>query len=431
MSTDPTSTADAAGRLMTALRDIPFWLFLALALACNILLFIPQIKNELPPEWHPWLVTTTVLFTCLALVRGLANLAEYKRVTAKSKAERQIFFCQNGRAHWSTTRQPDNSDVTFIHANISARTNVSYEVGLVSVCLVRPKIRGKILDQIILIRHPQSDIYGSTAQSGHFLPPDQSWPVSISLSFRGRTKFKSEDDINAVIQIGDDKGGLHKVCLKLSGQPSPTPSKKPVLEAVYKLTDPVEKEIVAILQSELSRYEKHNRSSGGLGSLHITIDGREIRSIGQDSWSSNSPKNQSIHERPEGGEIISDNLLAMFANYEKQKNDTERQHFVTILLNRLGGPYLSISYFIVCVLWRTGHLPTALNNAKQLPQEDRISFGISNILLMLNGLLRYQYHLFSDNDLDVIENFLDSVNEHPFLIKEKISAIRTARIAKA
>jgi hypothetical protein len=55
-------------------------------------------------------------------------------------------------------------------------------------------------------------------------------------------------------------------------------------------------------------------------------------------------------------------------------------------------------------------------------------FGLSNALMLLNGLLRYRHPDFTDEMLDDIERFLVGLKEHPFQIPEKLAAIRTARL---
>src|SRR5258708_2929482 len=99
-------------------------------------------------------------------------------------------------------------------------------------------------------------------------------------------------------------------------------------------------------------------------------------------------------------------------------------------LGRMDGKaYLRITYFIVCVLWKIGKLREALEKAKaELPQGEINVFGLSNTLMLFNGLLRYRYPDFTNDMLDEIEKFLNGLNEHPFQIPEKIAVIRTARL---
>lgn len=109
---------------------------------------------------------------------------------------------------------------------------------------------------------------------------------------------------------------------------------------------------------------------------------------------------------------------------------TEKEQVGSALMARLGGKaYLPVSYFIVLVLSKIGRLKDALENAKsKLPQGEISVFGLSNVLMLLNGLLRYRHSDFTNETLDDIERFVDGLNEHSFQIPEKLAAIRTARL---
>jgi len=91
--------------------------------------------------------------------------------------------------------------------------------------------------------------------------------------------------------------------------------------------------------------------------------------------------------------------------------------------------YACVAYLIVLVLWKIGLLGEALEAAMfGLPEDDRKDFGLSNALMMLNGLLRYRHPDFTPDMLDTIERFLQGSQEHSFRIPQKIAAIRAQRL---
>jgi hypothetical protein len=230
--------------------------------------------------------------------------------------------------------------------------------------------------------------------------------------------------------ISDDEGFeeiLSLDLLVLSGKPA-EPA-RPAMELVSSITNPVEKEVATVLQAEMSRYEKCGRRVGGLGSVRLIVDGRETVGVGTDSWNPHSATNQSICEVPDTCDLRSDNLEALMAFYERLTTP-EKKQFASALLARLDGKaYLPVSYFIVCVLWKIGRLNDALEKAKaNLPQGEIKVFGLSNVLMLLNGLLRYRHPDFTNAMLGDIERFLVGLKEHPFQIPEKLVAIRTARL---
>lgn len=160
------------------------------------------------------------------------------------------------------------------------------------------------------------------------------------------------------------------------------------------------------------------------------IDGREVTGVGSDMWNPNSPKSQSLYDKPDAVQLRSDNLEALAVFYGSLATAGEREQFVSALLGRMDGKaYLAVTYFVVCVLWKIGLLREALERAKaKLPQGEIKVFGVSNTLMLFNGLLRYRHPDFTPEMLDDIEKFLEGMNEHPFRIPEKIAAIRTARL---
>jgi len=246
---------------------------------------------------------------------------------------------------------------------------------------------------------------------------------------------KAREKVNAHAVIFVDQFGnrhtVRKVTFISHDVEQSKPAKRPQ-ELVYEITDPVEKEVVSVLKSELARYEMCGRRVGGLGSVHLVYRGRSATGVGTDSWIADSPANQLIVSDPGEAALHSDNFDALVSYYDHLTKDEERSRFIAALTNRLDGGkgYLEVSYFIVFVLLKLGHLESALKKAKQdLPPGEQKAFGLSNILMLLNGMLKYRHPDFTSNMLDQIERFIHDLNEHPFLIPQKLSAIRASRLA--
>lgn len=204
-------------------------------------------------------------------------------------------------------------------------------------------------------------------------------------------------------------------------------------EFPYQIADPIEKEVVSVLKAEIGRFEQCGRRVGGLGSIHISYQGRAFTGVGGDSWTPDSPKNQLIAPDPESAAVKSDNLDALVSFYRGLASDGDQKRFISALLERLDGKrgYLDVSYFIVAVLFTIGHLGEALQKAKRdLPLKDSKLWGLSNVLMLINGLLRYRHVDFTSEMLDDVERLIHGLDEHPFLIPAKVAAIRAARLAK-
>ena len=224
-------------------------------------------------------------------------------------------------------------------------------------------------------------------------------------------------------------------------------------EAIYKLQNQIEKKVAATLKDEISRYQKYGRQSGELGSICALCKGRQIKSIYQDSWtSSQSGERQEILNDSQGATVQSENGDALVKLFKSFKDEEDRELFVQVLFTRFSRDkeYYCVSYIILYVLFRVGRLTNALNIAKaslskkkdppyifwQRKSENRLlepyqRYGFSDLLGLINGMLRYEHRSFTNEELDSIEEFIDDLDEHTFRIKEKINSIRSFRVSES
>jgi len=339
-----------------------------------------------------------------------------------------------GQCHWNMTKQTDGSTTTQISVRLLVKNLTAAPLGLVNVRLMRPKIPGEVVCEDVSIRSVRGNLYGSAVHSGHMIPPKQALPATIMLIIRGTPKQQASEVLHVTLGVTDDEGNEQRIKVPLRGFASPpkqAASAVPV-EAAFEIKDPIAKEVVSVLQSEIGRYDKCGRQAGGLGSVHIVYKGSALLGVGGgDAWNLNSPKNQSIVDDPVAARLESDNLEALITFYGRLSAEDERRRFLTALMDRLGEDkgYLRVSYFIVCALWKAGHLDKALAQARErLPRGDNKVFGLSNVLLMLNGLLRYRHADFTSEMLDDVESFVHGLEDHTFQIGEKIASIRARRL---
>jgi hypothetical protein len=423
-------------KFVGVLKDIPFWALLALGMAADILSFTPGIKAQLPKDISSWLLVSVVLFNTLAVVRAASLCMEAWRNHLARLAARRTFHLSPDemQSFWAMARQRDDSTTTQLVVRFLAKNLTDAPLGLVNARLIHPTIRGEVIHSDVMVRGTNSNLYGSAAHSGHGVPGRSSLPGTASIMIRGTRKHPPQSALTVVIGITDDEGNEQRLKLSLRGTgviPNEEKATAVPVEPVFSIADPIEKEVVSVLQAELGRYDKHGRERGGLGSVHIVYGGRVLSGIGTDAWNPDSPKNQSVVEDPQAAVLESDNMKALLARYQLLSNDKERERFAAALLGRIDakGPYLRISYFIVCVLWQIGGFSEALVRVKTLPEEEIKVFGLSNVLLMLNGLLRYRHPDFTQEMLDQIESLVHCLKkEHTFTIAEKVAAIRAYRL---
>jgi hypothetical protein len=425
-------TAGIGTKIIEVLKDLPLWLLTGLAASAGVLLWVPSFAASLPPPIRPFVVIAGAIFGVLAVVRTIALLLERIPVWRAARDERRRFHltAEPQQSFWSSAKQPDDSIVTHVVARFVVKNRTAEPLALTHARLVKPKIRGEIVHEDVSVRAVDRNIYGDAAHSGHLIPPKMALPASASVMIRGVPRRELGKQVRVKIGISDDEGQEQLLAfdMRVLSAAASEPAKPP-LEMVSSISNPVEREVVTVLQAELARYEKCGRRVGGLGSVHLAIDGCEMTGVGSDSWNPSSPKNQSISANPDACNLRSDNLDALMAFY-KGLPATEKEQFASALLARMDGKaYLPVTYFIVCVLWKIGRLKDALEKAKaNLPQGEIKVFGLSNALMLLNGLLRYRHPDFTNEMLDDIERFLVGLNEHPFQIPEKLAAIRTARL---
>ena len=301
-------------------------------------------------------------------------------------------------------------------------TNISdVDVLICEVSLKKPKTTG-----LVFVRHPQRDIYGR-----YSIPPVCTTEASVSFWIQPPIR-KENEPLVATVRFMDQFGNSHRV-RKVKFQPRPKKKEEsaaPQLEIVSAISNPVEREIVAVVQAEINRYKDCGRKVGGLGSIQTTYRARSYCGVGPDWREADSPNLQALVPDPEQAKIESDNASTLIKFYHSL-NHQQQNDFLNNLVKRLSRetPYASVGYFILFVLYRIGHLKDALKTGKTNLQGDS-AHGFSDFLQLLDGLLKYQYPEFSTQMLDDIEQFSKDVKEHTFRIPERLLTIRTYLLAK-
>lgn len=342
----------------------------------------------------------------------------------------QIAQKMEGNCWWAMGKRGDDPTMqivgSFFISNISPIPVRVPQVELRYGFLARKRVNGMVM----VPRSAEDNLHGF-----YDIPPNETRNAHFDFWVYPPVAKAQEDFTAHSVTFIDQFGNRHsvrKVTFKSQDADRPKPPKRPD-EFVYEIADPVEKEVVSALKSELARYQICGRRVGGLGSVHLVYQGRRFSGMGGDSWTPDSPINQLIVSDSEAASLCSDNLDALMAYYNRLATDAERDRFVSALTNRLDADkgYLEVAYFVVCILLKIGQLDRALQKAKRdLPAGEQKAFGLSNVLMLLNGMLKYRHPDFTSEMLDEIERLIHNLDEHPFLIPQKLSAIRTSRLAK-
>jgi hypothetical protein len=281
------------------------------------------------------------------------------------------------------------------------------------------------LGGFVLVRHPNHNIFGD-----YPILPGTTSEVSVDIWMEPK-EYDENSDLETTVVFVDQFGNEHKVKnfrFRTTKSDEPKEVELPK-ESIHAISDPIEKEIAAVLKAEVDRYKQCGRREGGLGSVQTVFKGKEITGVGSEGRSA-SPKIQSIILDANGEMIQSDNATALINLYRRFKTLNDQTKFFESLLSRLKKDceYSSVGYLIVLVLFRIGRLPHGLQVAKGNLQGDK-TYGFSDVLRLIDGLLRFEHPAFTNELLDEIEKFVEGISEYTFNIHERIAAIRAYRLA--
>ncbi len=301
-------------------------------------------------------------------------------------------------------------------------TNITdQEVKICGARIRKPNVNG-----FMVVRHCNGNIYGDY----DILPHDTT---------EGRADFWIQPPIKKVgepvtldLEFIDQYGNVHLVKkVKFRAPQPPQKVVEPPMESITSIADPVEKEVVTVLQDEIYRYKGCGRRSGGLGSVVLNYNGRITTGVGSDGRKSDSPEQQSIIRDPQNAKIESDNG-AILIGYYQTLGVVEKCRLIDIMVQRISRNtvYAPIGYFFLYVGVRIGAIKDILNRAKVMLKGDN-AYGFSDLLRLLDGMLRYEYPSFKPETLDSIEQFIDGLgDEHTFSIPERIHAIRAYHLSQ-
>jgi hypothetical protein len=302
-------------------------------------------------------------------------------------------------------------------------TNITGDnVYLLAARTTKPKTEGHVS-----IMHPNENIFGS-----YPILPGETTEV-ISDFWIIPPVRKVGEDFKTTVILTDHYGNEYKIKNLIFKGPQPKePNKKELPpEPIHSISDPIEKEVVAVLKAEVNRYKECGRRVGGLGSIQTTIQGKTYTGVGTEWREADSPKNQTIMKDESAVEILSDNVQALMNLYAHLKTDEEKEKYFNSLIERINKQteYAPVGYLILYVMFQLDRLNDAIDKAKKDLQGDG-AYGFSDMLRFLDSLLRFRHTAFSPEMLDYIEKTIDGLNEHTFRISERLAAIRAFRLAR-
>lgn len=399
-------------------------------------------------NYEPWLFLGGLVFVGTEIIRryGGLNIGKESRLATiipwvKHWLNRPVILPHQRPNWWHMGKTGDQKPGMQIVSYWYVTNTTDRPLNILNAYIKKPLTQGHVL-----IKDIHSNYHGSYA-----VPPNTTTDLHADFWITPPICKEGRDltvDIVFVDQYGQKR--IKNNIIIPSDKRKTTSPKKLEEEAIYKLEHDVEKRVASILKDEINRYKKYGRSSGQLGSVYASYQGRKITSIYQDGWtSSRAGERQEIVNDPENAQVLTENGDSLVNYYNDLKEGTDKELLINSLISRLNREkeYYCVSYLIIYVLFRVGHLSDGLAAAsigltpkptfldimlRRKPTEKLLEthqrYGYSDFLGMINGLLRYDHQSFSNNELDIIEEFIANTNEHTFQIGEKINSIRSFRV---
>jgi hypothetical protein len=279
------------------------------------------------------------------------------------------------------------------------------------------------------------DVVGERIING-FSPPEE-LPAQTGLQQPWSTMIDRRPPwfhrhFKARLDFVDVYGNRHRLIATFAAPHKVEKPKQRARENLAAIADPIEADVVAVLRTELTRYENCGRIRGGLGSVEfVAPDKRTFQGPPPDWRSPDTGKNQSIAPDYAAWTLQSDNLTALLTRFA-QATTEERNRGIAALLARIDKrtEFAPVGYFIWLALFELGELDAALPLLKaKLMGDDK--FGFSDTLRLIDAMMMVQHHRFSKADLGEIHQFLEGITEHTFRIDERLAAVQTQRIFDA
>jgi hypothetical protein len=131
--------------------------------------------------------------------------------------------------------------------------------------------------------------------------------------------------------------------------------------------------------------------------------------------------------------LESENWDAAKSVFRSLPNEVARERAARFLASQLDGEvkFAAIGYFVVGLLRELGFLGHALARLQKL-RGTASKYSLGDALRLLAGLLRYRHDVFSDVELDALEDAIKGVEsaEGVFEIPERIRAVRMLRLRR-
>lgn len=198
------------------LRLTPLWVLAGIAIACDIVVYYPPIRNDIQAEFIPWLKLGALFFSVLTITKLIDTAISFLR--AKNPDSNSIAFIPiQNRNHWNWAKQPDGRCFTQISIGFLATNLTDASIGLSNPRIVNSPfgLGREVLNFDVLIESPSSRNYGSTEISKYALLPNVPQVVAIHGFFESKPWFIKKGLLRLRLEITDTLGQKQLITAQL------------------------------------------------------------------------------------------------------------------------------------------------------------------------------------------------------------------------
>jgi hypothetical protein len=209
----------ASTKALAVLKDVPLWLLTAIAAFLLLFPFLPGAGALLRAPALSWIGIAGILFAILAVCR-LGNILIPAIRAMWLREERRTFHLtlNDSQSFWSVAKQPDGSVVTQFVLRFMAKNRTTAPLYLLKSRVIRPKLRSEAMQDLVLVRAIEENLYGSAGVTGNYIPAAGLLPISVTILIRGKPK-QTTGRLKMVIGVTDESGNETRVKLSLKGTP--------------------------------------------------------------------------------------------------------------------------------------------------------------------------------------------------------------------
>jgi hypothetical protein len=209
---EPVTTSGVSlAKALTAIKDLPLWLFAATALSLAAFLCVPIFADLAPKETRLWVALAALVFGILWICRltsiGISTLKKYQERLEKHRTFHLTPLEQ--KCHWGASLQPDGTIITHLIMVMDAKNRTGMALTILTARLIKPKISGEIMNNFILIEN--------RGNNERRIPPHAVRSIVVNMSVRGVPKQRTGkvQPLPVLLSVYDDEGNEQRVRLRV------------------------------------------------------------------------------------------------------------------------------------------------------------------------------------------------------------------------